>query len=97
LLGRQSGGDVAVGGLRGDIRLRAISTACSAPAVAAVPVSPPPAAAHEFVATLALTANLEIRRALTVSVRPKVQDQVFRTELIARMRDHPEWNAVFGR
>jgi hypothetical protein len=33
----------------------------------------------------------------TIYMRAKVQDPVFRGALIARMRDHPEWNVVLGR
>jgi hypothetical protein len=47
-------GDLAVGRLRGDIRLRGISTVCSALAVAVALAFPLAAAAHEFVATVTL-------------------------------------------
>jgi hypothetical protein len=40
---------------------------------------------------------LEVRHALTIYVRAKVQDPVFRAELIAHMRNHPEWNVVLER
>jgi hypothetical protein len=140
---------MAVSGLRGDIRLRAISTACSAPAVAAARAVPHAAAAHEFVATVTLAegrsvlmdganayvpassvglphAEMALRAydrpsaafvdGMPAAFRDTVSPQLaklasrmrskaqvpaqfpeFRAALIARVQDHPEWNAVLGR